>query len=456
MAPVKYNEARESILNLRNQIHQVSRQREQCRKKRMNFQRMFVLYDALLKRRKILLKAYLLTMLLLLSVAKENTMLQRKPRSCRRHIRNTGWWETVWTTYSDKRFKQTIRVSRETFLFILDHIKHDLQKYDLAEEPISPETRLGICLYRLGRGDYLFTISEMTGLGTPTVCNIVIEVSRAIIENLWEESVGRHWPKTEAEFLEKMIEMESMWQFPFCFGGVDGCHIPIRCPSGGREANKEYHNFKNFYSIVLMGMVDAKYRFIWASCGFPGNSHDSIIFQATDLFQSITEGDTIPNIAKNENGVMISPLILGDSAFPFRKWLMKPFTNAVLSREERYFNYRLSRARMVTEGAYGRLKGRWRVLLRKCESQKETVKVMTLACLALHNICIDRGDTTPKSWDLNYDDNGAQRRPHAQVREMLKMRACPPLRGSVNRQASKVRKVLKEKFWSEKQGHGVY
>ena len=67
----------------------------------------------------------------------------------------------------------------------------------------------------------------MTGLGTPTVCNIVIEVSRAIIENLWEESVGRHWPKTEAEFLEKMIEMESMWQFPFCFGAVDGCHIPI-------------------------------------------------------------------------------------------------------------------------------------------------------------------------------------------------------------------------------------
>ena len=71
---------------------------------------------------------------------------------------------------------------------------------------------------------------------------------------------------------------------------------------------------------------------------------------------------------------------------------------------------------------------------------------MTLACLALRNICIDRGDTTPKSWDLNYDDNGAQRRPHAQVREMLKMRACPPLRGSVNRQASTVRKVLKKSF----------
>ena len=298
-------------------------------------------------------------------------------------------------------------------------------------------------------------IVEMTGFATPAVCNIVIEVRQSIIENLWEVSVEKHWPTTEAEFLEKMIEMESMWQFPCRFSAVDGCHIPIRCSSGDKEANKEYHNFKNFYSVVLMGLVDAKYRFIWASCGFPGNSHDSIIFQATDLFQNVTEGNLIPKFAKNENGVMITELILGDSAFPFRSWLMKPYTNAVLSPQERYFNYRLSRARMVTEGAYGRLKGCWRVLLRKCESHKETVKLMTLACIVLHNICIDLSDTTPTSWDLNYDDNGAQWRSEAEVREILKMRACPLLRGSVNGRANKVRKTLKEKFWREKQGHVI-
>ena len=40
-------------------------------------------------------------------------------------------------------------------------------------------------------------------------------------------------------FLDKMVEMESVWQFPCCFGAIDGCHIPIKCPDGGREANKE-------------------------------------------------------------------------------------------------------------------------------------------------------------------------------------------------------------------------
>lgn len=34
-----------------------------------------------------------------------------------------------------------------------------------------------------------------------------------------------------------------------------------------------------------------------------------------------------------------------------------------------------SRARMVPEGAYGRLKWRWRFLIRKCESAKSTVNL---------------------------------------------------------------------------------
>lgn len=75
-----------------------------------------------------------------------------------------------------------------------------------------------------------------------------------------------------------MVDMNQLWQFPWCWGAIDGCHIPIQCPPGGEEACKEYHNFKNFFSIVMMAIVDAAARFVWVSVGFPGNSHDSIIF----------------------------------------------------------------------------------------------------------------------------------------------------------------------------------
>lgn len=71
----------------------------------------------------------------------------------------------------------------------------------------------------------------------------------------------------------------------------------------GAEAAKEYHNFKIFYSIVLMGLVDAKYRFVWASVGFPGNTHDAMILQTKQLWRDITDNNALPLISKKISGL---------------------------------------------------------------------------------------------------------------------------------------------------------
>ena len=57
---------------------------------------------------------------------------------------------------------------------------------------------------------------------------------------------------------------------------------------------KQYHNFKNFYSVVLLALVGAKYRFIWSALGATGNTHDSKYFQSTHLFHEINEGNVLP------------------------------------------------------------------------------------------------------------------------------------------------------------------
>ena len=324
-----------------------------------------------------------------------------------------------------------------------------LARQTVTEEPIPPELRLAICLYRLGRGDYLYTIAEMSGLGVSTVCSIVQEVCQLLVDHLWSESVSCHMPNTQEDFKKKILDMEEFWQFPCCWAAIDGCHIPMKCPPGGQEACKEYHNFKNFYSVVLMGMVDSHYRFVWGSCGFPGNSHDAVIFKSTDLWNSIQDG-FIPLIGKSVGDVNVPPLIVGDSAFPLQTWLMKPFTNAVLNPQQRYFNYRLSRARMVTEGAYGQLKGRWRVLLRKSESNRDQVRITTLACMVLHNICIMQGDTISQKLDLSNESNGQEKRSREEIRKLLQMTDCPSVR-DVSFEASKVRNALCEKLWLEKE-----
>ena len=107
-----------------------------------------------------------------------------------------------------------------------------------------------------------------------------------------------------------------------------------------------------------MALVDSKYRFIWANCGMPGNTHDSMIFQSSLLHRNLVEGGIIPECDFAEGGCNINPLILGDSAFELKPWLLKPYSNAVLTEKQKNFNYRLSRARMIIESAFGQIKGR--------------------------------------------------------------------------------------------------
>ena len=239
----------------------------------------------------------------------------------------------------------------------------------MTEEQIPPEERLGICLPLLGRGGYYYTIAEMVGRGVATVSSILLEVCQVLVEYLWTERISSNMPKSQEDLERKILDMEELWQFPCCWVALNGCHVPIKCPPGGPETCREYHNFKNFYSVVLMAMVDSHYRFVWSSCGYPGNSHDAIILRSTNLWNSIQDG-LLPNMAKAVGEVNVSPLIIADSAFPLRTWLMNPYKNAVLNPQQRYFIYRLSRGSMVTEGAYGQLKGTWRLLLRKKKKRK--------------------------------------------------------------------------------------
>ncbi len=61
-------------------------------------------------------------------------------------------------------------------------------------------------------------------------------------------------------------------------------------------------------------------------------------------------------------------MLLGDPAYPPFQWLMKAYpNNGHLLREQKTFNYRLSKARVIVEHSYGRLKGRWRWLRKRMD-----------------------------------------------------------------------------------------
>jgi len=91
--------------------------------------------------------------------------------------------------------------------------------------------------------------------------------------------------------------------------------------------------------------------------------------------------------------------LVGDAGYPLLSWLLKPYPfHSALSAAQKSFNYRLSRARIVAEIAFGRLKARWRRLLKASEMRPENISKVIAACCVLHNICEIHGSDINEEW----------------------------------------------------------
>lgn len=218
-----------------------------------------------------------------------------------------------------------------------------------------------------------------------------------VCEAIWEALVGEYMavPKEE-EWREIARQFKAHCDFPNCVGAIDGKHVRIVAPP---KSGSLYFNYKGTSSIVLLVLVDANLCFRVTDVGAYGRGSDGGVLRESVFGRRLAAGtlELFPD-AVIPNAECLGPLpftFVGDEAFPLRRNLMRPYPGRALTQNRRLFNYRLSRARMVVENAFGVLAARFRVYHRVIGLQPHSAELCVKATCVLHNLL--RRDAPPRT-----------------------------------------------------------
>lgn len=298
-------------------------------------------------------------------------------------------------------WKKHFRVSRGTFDYICGIVSHDIQRQNTRlRRAIPVQKRVAVALWRLGSGNSFRSTAITFGIGKASAVKICHSFSEAINRSM-NEFISL--PADENEVKETINRFEEKVNFPQVVGAIDGTHVEIKAPLVNPA---DYFNRKQKYSIVTQAVVDSRLMFMDVSTGWPGSIHDARVLRLSRIFREIENGNILTQPVEMINGTNVKPLILGDPAYPLRPWLMTPFpTVGALTAAQQRFNYRLSKARVVVERAFGKLKNRWRCLLKQLEESTNRVPKTIITCCILHNICIYMDDELEEDDDDDESDD---------------------------------------------------
>jgi hypothetical protein len=192
---------------------------------------------------------------------------------------------------------------------------------------------------------------------------------------------------SQEEWLHIDSQFENKWNYPGCIGAIVGKHIAIQQPG---DTGSEFFNYKHYFSVLLLALVDANYQFTYVDVGAAGRAGDAGVFADSTLKQALTSNSLDLPSSSTIYGISskFEYRVVAD-AFPLSMRIMKPYPHRNLVKEKRIYNYRLSHARRVVENAFI-LAHRWRVFLTKIKLSPDKVTNVILAACCLHNFMVEK------------------------------------------------------------------
>ena len=190
------------------------------------------------------------------------------------------------------------------------------------------------------------------------------------------------WPR-----VDRMVQIErdfyNMAKLKGVVGAIDGTYIKIKAPQCDNP--HVYINRKCFYGITLQAVCDSRRQFTDVYTGWPSSVSDVRIFKNSPLYQMCTKNP--------ENYFLPEHFIIGDKAYPLRKWCVPPFINrGHMTDLQNNFNTVHAQTRQVIERSFALLFGRFRRLRDLDMNRLDLIPETILACCVLHNICLNHPD----------------------------------------------------------------
>ncbi len=149
-------------------------------------------------------------------------------------------------------------------------------------------------------------------------------------------------------------------------------------------------NRKNYHSINVQAICDARHKFLSVCATKPGSCHDSSIFK----------GSTIGK--KFESGFFGTSILLGDSGYSNTPFLFIPYNDPVEGYKIR-FNRAHKTTRCTIERSFGIVKKRFHVLHSEIRMSPTKVSWVIVACCVLHNLAIDLNMPLYDEWNVDVD-----------------------------------------------------
>ncbi len=162
-----------------------------------------------------------------------------------------------------RTFKKFLSMPTEMYDELFERVRHRLWKQHCwYREPLDPGLKLAATLRHLVSGAKYSDMQYSWRVAENSLSVVVREVCHAICEEYVDEvmtapSTPEEWKQLADGFLDK-------WNFPNCVAAIDGKHIAIRKPA---SSGSLYYNYKGFFSIILLAIVDSDYKFVWCDLG---------------------------------------------------------------------------------------------------------------------------------------------------------------------------------------------